>query len=121
MVPITLLYNLRRCCADVMAPSTDSLFTRDLMLEAVPYSSPNIFCTRAICMSKQDARRQQQLRQQPWMELLHGAWHCCFKANRACLMLIKAPAWETGHGSQHANQTNPTNNNSSSTSSFFLT
>eukprot|EP00878_Enallax_costatus_P030104 GHUV01032741.1.p1 GENE.GHUV01032741.1~~GHUV01032741.1.p1 ORF type:complete len:126 (+),score=21.66 GHUV01032741.1:537-914(+) len=45
----TLLYSLSLCCADVMAPNTDSLFTRDLMLDAVPYSSPNIFCTREIC------------------------------------------------------------------------
>ena len=31
-----------------MAPNTDSRFTRDLMLEAVPSSSPNIFATREI-------------------------------------------------------------------------
>jgi len=37
------LYSLRRCCADVMAPRTDKRFTLLLMLEAVPYSSVNIF------------------------------------------------------------------------------
>lgn len=47
----TLVYSFRRCCADVMADSTDSLLTRDLMLEAVPYSSPSIFETREICSS----------------------------------------------------------------------
>lgn len=31
-----------------MAPSTESLFTRDLMLEAVPNSSANILETRDI-------------------------------------------------------------------------
>jgi hypothetical protein len=31
---------------------TDSLFTRDLMLEAVPYSSCNIFVTRSICRNR---------------------------------------------------------------------
>ncbi len=46
---LTLLYNLSLCCAEVMAPSTDCLFTLDLMLEAVPNSSPSIFCTRATC------------------------------------------------------------------------
>merc|ERR1719411_315112 len=42
----TLVYSLRRCCTDVIAPSTDSLLTLDLMLEAVPYSSANILDTR---------------------------------------------------------------------------
>ncbi|KAF1751371.1 hypothetical protein GCK72_017925 [Caenorhabditis remanei] len=32
---------------DVIAPKTDSLFTRDLMFEAVPYSSANILLIRA--------------------------------------------------------------------------
>lgn len=45
----TLLYSFNRCCADVIALSTDSRFTRDLMLDAVPYSSPSIFVTRATC------------------------------------------------------------------------
>ena len=44
----TFAYNLSLCCTDVMAPRTDNLFTRDLMFEAVPYSSANIFDTRAI-------------------------------------------------------------------------
>ena len=43
---LTLLYSFRRCCAEVMAPSTDCLFTRLLMFDAVPNSSPSIFCTR---------------------------------------------------------------------------
>ena len=46
---LTLLYNFRRCCADVMALSTERRFTRFLMLEAVPYSSPSILFTRATC------------------------------------------------------------------------
>jgi hypothetical protein len=43
-----LLYSFRRCCTDVMAPRTDSLLTRLLILEAVPYSSESIFDTREI-------------------------------------------------------------------------
>ena len=44
----TRLYSLSRCCTEVMAPSTDSLFTRLLIDDAVPYSSASIFVTRAI-------------------------------------------------------------------------
>ena len=44
----TRLYSLRRCWVLVMAASTDNLFTRDLMLEAVPYSCVNIADTREI-------------------------------------------------------------------------
>ena len=43
-----LLYSFSRCCTEVMAPSTDSLLTRLLMLDAVPNSSANILLTRAI-------------------------------------------------------------------------
>ena len=43
---LTLLYSFRRCWAEVMAPSTDCLFTRLLMFDAVPNSSPSIFWTR---------------------------------------------------------------------------
>ena len=32
-----------------MAPKTDKRFTRDLMFEAVPYSSANILLTRLTC------------------------------------------------------------------------
>ena len=46
MVPLAYSFNL--CCTDVMAPSTDSLFTRDLILEAVPNSSANILLIREI-------------------------------------------------------------------------
>lgn len=46
---LTLLYSLSLCCAHVMALSTDNLLTLLLMLEAVPYSSPNIFVTRETC------------------------------------------------------------------------
>ena len=42
----TLLYSFNRCCADVMAASTESRLTRLLMLDAVPSSSPNIFIAR---------------------------------------------------------------------------
>lgn len=45
---IPLVYNLRRCWTDVIAPSTESLLTLDLMLEAVPNSSANILLTREI-------------------------------------------------------------------------
>lgn len=43
-----LVYNLSLCCTDVMADNTDSLLTRDLMLDAVPNSSANILLTLAI-------------------------------------------------------------------------
>ena len=43
-----LLYSLRRCCVLVMAERTDNLLTRDLILEAVPYSSESILLTREI-------------------------------------------------------------------------
>ena len=46
---LTLLYNFNLCCAEVMALRTDNRFTRDLMLDAVPYSSPSIFWTRDTC------------------------------------------------------------------------
>jgi len=37
-----LLYSLSRCCVLVIAPNTDRRLTRDLIFEAVPYSSANI-------------------------------------------------------------------------------
>lgn len=42
---IPLLYSFSLCCTEVMAPSTESLLTRLLMLEAVPNSSANILAT----------------------------------------------------------------------------
>ena len=45
----TLLKSLRRCCVEVMASSTDWRFTRDLMFDAVPYSSASIFAAIEIC------------------------------------------------------------------------
>merc|ERR1719210_1013520 len=36
------VYIFSRCCVEVMAPSTDKRFTRDLIHEAVPYSSVSI-------------------------------------------------------------------------------
>lgn len=42
----TLVYNLSRCCVDVMADRTDKRLTRDLILDAVPNSSANIFAAR---------------------------------------------------------------------------
>jgi len=45
---IPLLYSLRRCCTEVIAPRTDCRFTRLLMLDAVPNSSANILATREI-------------------------------------------------------------------------
>ena len=44
----TRLYNFNLCWVDVMAPKTESLLTRDLMFDAVPYSSASSFCTRGI-------------------------------------------------------------------------
>ena len=41
--------SLRRCCVEVIASSTDCRLTRDLMLEAVPYSSASIFAANEIC------------------------------------------------------------------------
>lgn len=38
----TLVYSLRRCCVEVMADKTDKRLTRDLMLDAVPYSYEHI-------------------------------------------------------------------------------
>lgn len=38
----TLVNSLRRCCVDVIAESTESRLTRDLMFEAVPNSSASI-------------------------------------------------------------------------------
>jgi len=38
----TRLYNFRRCWVLVMAASTERRLTRDLMLDAVPYSCVNI-------------------------------------------------------------------------------
>ena len=46
MVPLVISFNL--LCTDVMASSTDSLFTRDLILEAFPISSANILLIREI-------------------------------------------------------------------------
>jgi hypothetical protein len=45
----TLLYNFKRVCALPIAFKTDSLFTLDLMFEAVPISSVNILFTNGIC------------------------------------------------------------------------
>ena len=44
----TRLYNFNLCWVDVIAPKTESLLTRDLMFDAVPYSSASSFCTRGI-------------------------------------------------------------------------
>lgn len=62
MVGLTLLYSFSLCCAEVMADSTDSRFTRDLMFDAVPYSSASIFWTRATCV-----RGTRLAAQAPWM------------------------------------------------------
>ena len=55
--PLTRVYSFRRCCAEVMAASTDCRFTRDLMLEAVPYSFASIACVCAICRAAEHAER----------------------------------------------------------------
>jgi hypothetical protein len=43
----TRVYSLSRCCALVMAASTDCRLTRDLMLDAVPYSFASMACVWA--------------------------------------------------------------------------
>ena len=43
----TRLYSFSLCCVLVIAASTDSLFTRDLMFDAVPYSCVSIADARA--------------------------------------------------------------------------
>ena len=43
-----------------MADSTDSLFTRDLMFVAVPYSSASILPTRAICCRVAPKKRKKK-------------------------------------------------------------
>lgn len=45
----TRLYSFRRCWVEVMAARTESLLTRDLMFEAVPYSVANMFVACEIC------------------------------------------------------------------------
>jgi hypothetical protein len=42
------LYSFRRCWVEVIAARTESRLTRDLMLEAVPYSCVNIAEMREI-------------------------------------------------------------------------
>ncbi len=54
---------------DVIAPSTDSLFTRDLMLLAVPYSSASIFATREICTQAAQVW-QHQIMRQSWFRMI---------------------------------------------------
>ena len=44
----TRLYSLSLCCVEVIAASTERRLTRDLMLEAVPYSCVSIAETREI-------------------------------------------------------------------------
>ena len=44
----TFVKSFRRCWVEVIAPSTDWRLTRDLMLDAVPYSSPSIFAAAEI-------------------------------------------------------------------------
>lgn len=50
-------YSFSFCCVEVMAPSTESLFTRDLMLEAVPYSPTNMLVELAIWSVSSNAQR----------------------------------------------------------------
>ena len=45
----TRLYSLSFCCVEVMAANTDRRFTRDLILEAVPYSCVNMVENCEIC------------------------------------------------------------------------
>lgn len=45
---LPFVYNFNLCCTDVIAPSTDNLFTLDFMFDAVPNSSANILLTRDI-------------------------------------------------------------------------
>lgn len=50
-------YSFSFCCVEVMAPSTESLFTRDLMLEAVPYSPTSMLVELAIWSVSSNAQR----------------------------------------------------------------
>ena len=50
-------YSFSFCCVEVMAPSTESLFTRDLMLEAVPYSLTSMLVELAIWSVSSNAQR----------------------------------------------------------------
>lgn len=54
-----LVYSFSRCCALVMAASTDCRFTRDLMLDAVPYSLASMACVCAICKSSKAPQRSE--------------------------------------------------------------
>ena len=57
----TFVYSLSRCCAEVMAASTDWRLTRDLMLEAVPYSLASMACVWATCRREQKKQEQQEM------------------------------------------------------------
>src|SRR5437763_13897343 len=46
IVYIPFVYNFNLCCVEVIAANTDKRLTRDLMLDAVPYSSANIVSIR---------------------------------------------------------------------------
>ena len=50
-------YSFSFCCVEVMAPSTESLFTRDLMLEAVPYSPTSMLVELAIWSVRSNVQR----------------------------------------------------------------
>jgi len=63
-----LVKSFRRCWVEVMADSTDSRFTRDLMLDAVPYSSASILEACAIC------EPGGRIREIILVPLLRGAW-----------------------------------------------
>ena len=54
--PPTRVYSLSRCWAEVMAASTDWRFTRDLMLEAVPYSLASMAAVWEICTARAGGR-----------------------------------------------------------------
>jgi hypothetical protein len=45
----TLLNSFSFCCVEVIAPKTDNRLTLDLIFEAVPYSSANIFTALETC------------------------------------------------------------------------
>ncbi len=49
---LTLVWSFNRCWAEVIAPSTDCLLTRDLMLDAVPYSLASIDWVWATCVAR---------------------------------------------------------------------
>ena len=87
-VRLALLYNFSLCWADVMAPSTDCLLTRFLMLEAVPNSSPSIFWARDTCAAMKPQGKSEMMYDKFW--------------NGACLSYLQLLRWHVVPQSQRS-------------------